>query len=712
MADYLVIVESPTKAKIIKKFLEKSHEVVSSMGHVRDLPVHKLGIDIENHFTPEYVIIKGKEKIVDEIKKLITKTSKVYLAMDGDREGEAIGWHLTGALDIDPGSIEIDRIVFHEITEEAIRDALENPRKIDMNLVNAQQARRLLDRIVGYKISPLLAKKIRKGLSAGRVQSVGLKLIVNREKARNEFKTKKYYLVEGLIEKESKEMKAELWGKDDVKFKKFHLDSKKKADSIIKACKDESVIITKIDEKQKKRKPSAPFITSTLQQDSYNRLRFSPEKTMRVAQQLYEGIDLPDGSSAGLITYMRTDSVKSANSAINNVRKYISDNLGADYMPSKPNNYRSRKTAQEAHECIRPTDVFRLPDDLSRCLSGDQYKLYKLVWERFIASQMKSAVIDAVAVDLKCRDYNYRVNGQSISFDGYMKVWPTNIMENTLPELKVGEGFNWKKLEGTEHETKPPARFTPATLVSELEKNGIGRPSTYATILATLFKRKYVVYENGSLVPQEIGFVVVEALEEYFYGVMDNEFTARMENNLDEVAEGKMSCEEMLNEFFVNFKDHYDKALENMKKIKDEEIGKKCPKCEAPMVIRWGRNGKFIACSAYPKCKQTFNLDENGEIAKEEKTDMKCSLCGSEMIIKMGRFGKFLACSSYPECKKTCALDEKGELLQIPLGYERCPQCGKDTVIRVSKKGKFLACTGYPKCRFAKGLKELEKKNG
>lgn len=712
MSNCLIIVESPTKAKIINKFLGSDYQVVSSMGHVRDLPVRTFGIDIDKGFKPEYVIVKGKGKFLKKIKELAKKTDKLYLAMDEDREGEAIGWHVMKAIGLNIRDDSIDRIVFHEITEEAIREALSNPRKINMNLVDAQQGRRLLDRLVGYKISPLISRKIRRGLSAGRVQSVGLKMIVNREKERRKFKPRNYYTVEGMIEYETVRIETKLWGRDGKKFEKFHLDQKEKALDIIETCRNKNINVKSVTEKIRKNYPSPPFITSTLQQESFNSCGFTPQSTMRIAQQLYEGIELSDGSSAGLVTYMRTDSVKIANVAINGARKYISDNIGSEYLPEKLNTYRSRSTAQEAHECIRPTSVFRLPDDLKSSLSDEQYKIYKLIWERFIACQMKPAVIKNLIINLECAGYDFIANGQSLVFDGYTRVCQTSIKENDIPRLKEGTNFNWKELECKEHETKPPPRYTPATLVSELEKNGIGRPSTYAAILNTLFKRKYIHSDKGSLVPEDISFIVVDSLEKYFSGIMDKEFTAKMETNLDEIAEGKLSWQNMLKEFYVDFEKQYNSAFENMEKIKDEKTDKKCPACSSSMVIRWGRNGKFIACSAYPKCKQTFNIDENGEIIEEKKVDLKCPKCTSGLVVKKGRYGDFLACSSFPECKTTVSIDENGEVIKIPLGYERCPKCGKDTVIRVGFKGKFLACTGYPKCKFAEGLKKLENKNG
>ncbi|MFC2091399.1 type I DNA topoisomerase [Elusimicrobiota bacterium] len=704
MGKTLIIVESPTKAKIIKKFLGKHYDVVSSMGHIRDLPVSRFGVDVQKGYEPQYEVIKGKKKVINDIKDMLKKTDKIYLAMDEDREGEAIGWHIIQSSDIDRDKHTVDRIVFHEITQEAIEDALMSPRKLDMNLVYAQQARRILDRIVGYRISPLISRKIRKGLSAGRVQSIGLKMIVEREKERESFKVKKYFTIEGTIEKDGKDIKVMLWGKDGKRFGKLYLDSAKNALQIISYIKDQLLTVTEVKEKKKKKRPLPPFITSTLQQEAYNSLGYNPERTMRIAQQLYEGIDLPDGTSSGLITYMRTDSVSVAQSAIVSVRKLIKDEYGNEYLPPKQVKYRAVKAAQEAHECIRPTDVSRLPDNLKNVLTADQYKLYNLIWMRFVACQMKAAEINNIDISFNCAGYDMRSTGHTLLFDGYMRVWPTKISEIILPELEIGMTFGWKEVLHIEHDTKPPARYTPATLVRELEKIGIGRPSTYATILRTLFLRKYIVSEKGALIPQEIGTVVSDTMGKHFQKLMSYEFTAEMEEKLDQIASGKQKWQHMIDAFYSRFDEQYENAVKNMKKIKDEETDMKCSSCGSKMVVKWGRNGKFLACSAFPKCKQAFSIDENGEIVQDKQTEMKCPECRAPMIIKTGRYGKFLACSQYPKCRKTLAVDNNGSIMQRPLGYEKCPKCGKETVIKSSRRGKFLACTGFPQCKFSRGL--------
>ncbi len=705
----LIIVESPTKAKVIDKFLGGSHKVISSMGHVMDLPKKKLGVDIEKDFEPQYEAIRGKGKIIKEIAGLMKKADRVYLGMDEDREGEAIGWHILQAAGNAGAEKEADRIVFHEITRRAIENALESPRRIDMNLVDAQKARRILDRIVGYKVSSLISKKIRRGLSAGRVQSPALRLIVNREQEREAFTSRDYYTVEGKLGKENICIEAALWGRKGKKIKKFDLD-KETADKVVDECSSSEAVIAKIGKKSRKNRPYAPFITSTLQQEAYSKLKMTPYATMREAQRLYEGVDLPDGSTGGLITYMRTDSVKIAREAVESSRKYITAQIGPEYVPEKPNFYKSKKSAQEAHECIRPTDVNIKPEDLKDTLDKNQYRLYELIWRRFVACQMKPAVLEMIKVDMECSGYNFRSNGQKIIFDGYNRIWQADIKEQNITGVKKGDLLNWEKLEALSHQTQPPPRYTMATLVKELENNGIGRPSTYASILNTLFKRKYVFSDKGRLIPYEIAFEVIEGLQDHFQTIVDLEFTAKMEENLDLVAEGKMQWKEMLEEFYKSFKDQLIKAAENMERTKDEETDKICPSCQEPMVIRRGRNGKFLACTGFPDCKTTYNIDEDGNIVKEKESGIKCPKCSSAMIERNGRYGKFLACSKFPACKTTLAIDKEGELIEIPIGFEKCPECGKDTTIKRGRKGMFLACSGYPKCRFSMNYeKALEK---
>ncbi|MGM0441375.1 MAG: type I DNA topoisomerase [Elusimicrobiota bacterium] len=706
----LIIVESPTKAKIITKFLGGEYKVVSSKGHVRDLPAKRLGVDVDNNFAPEYEVNKRKKRILKKLKKLVKNYQKIYFAMDEDREGEAIAWHLADILNIDYSSSRADRIAFHQITESTVRESLKNPRKISMDLVNAQQARRILDRLVGYKISPLLSKKIRVGLSAGRVQSIGLSIVAEREKKRQKFSSQKYYTIEGLLTgsaDKAKKIKTKLWGRDGKKYKKLEIQ-KKQADKIIEECANKKAEVTKIQRNKRKKYAKPPYITSTLQQAAYSALKFTPAKTMRIAQQLYEGVELPDGTSTGLITYMRTDSFKIARSAIESAREYIKNTYEGKYLPRSPNTFKSKKSAQEAHECIRPTAVKRKPEYIKSTLTRDQFKLYKIIWQRLITSQMSPAVVENITVKLKCKNYEFRSKGKKILFDGYTKLWSSKWKENILPQVTKGENYIWDTLKAKEHETKPPPRFTPATLVKRLEKNGIGRPSTYASIIKTLFKRKYVKSIKGSLAARDIGILVNDVLKEHFPSVMNKKFTARMEDKLDKIAAGKLDWKKMLKGFYTEFKKEYESAVQNMDRLKDQKIDKECPRCSSPMVIRRGRNGKFVACTAYPDCKQTFPLDEDGEIIKPKTTQYKCPECGSSMVIKRGKYGKFLACSEYPECRTTRAVGKNEKVITIPLDYQKCPECGENTVVKSGPRGKFIACTAYPKCKFTISLKKAD----
>lgn len=708
MSKDLIIVESPTKTRIIKKILGNKYKVVSSRGHIRDLPRKRLGVDIDSNFEPEYEITRKKRKVINKLKDLVGKSQKIYFAMDEDREGEAISWHLAKVLNIDYESSQADRIVFHEITEEAVKEALKNPRKISMELVNAQQARRILDRLVGYKISPLLSKKIRTGLSAGRVQSIGLSIVADREKKRKNFTPQKYYTIKGNLSatgEKDKNFSTKLWGRSGKKFKKLEID-KKMADKIINECTGEKARVSEVKAKKKKSYANPPYITSTLQQAAYRALKFSPAKTMRIAQQLYEGVELPDGTSTGLITYMRTDSFRIAKSAIENAREYIKNTYKNKYLPRTPNTFKSKKSAQEAHECIRPTAVKRKPGYIKKALTKDQYKLYSIIWERFISCQMSPALIKNILVKLRCENYEFRSKGKKILFDGYTKLWSSKWKENILPKVEEGEVFTWDKLKFFSHKTKPPSRFTPASLVKKLEKNGIGRPSTYATIIKTLFKRKYVKKVKGSLAAREIGILVSDTLKKHFPSIMNKKFTARMEKKLDRIASGELNWKKMLEDFYLSFKKEYDKARKNMEKMKERKIDKKCPRCSEPMVIRRGRNGKFVACTAYPECKQTFPLDENGDIIYPRSTKYKCPECGAKMVIKHGKYGKFLACSKFPDCKTTRAVDKNEKVLTIPLDYQKCPKCGENTIIKSGPRGKFIACSGYPDCGFTISLKK------
>ncbi len=694
----LVIVESPTKAKTIAKFLGRNYIVRSSMGHIRDLPRSKMGIDIENGFAPQYVVPKKNSKLATELKKLAKDSDKVILATDEDREGEAISWHLAEILKQPEEKYE--RITFHEITKEAIGNALQKPREIDMNLVDAQQARRVLDRLVGYELSPFLWKKVIKGLSAGRVQSVAVRLIVEREREIEAFDPQEYWTVEGLFHKEDSENKfeAKLNSINGKKLDKLEISSKSEADGILDELKASEFTVSSIEKKKTRRQPYAPFTTSTLQQEANRRLGLSSKQTMRLAQQLYEGITIGSQGSVGLITYMRTDSLNLADKFLLESGEYIKARFGDDHYGG-PRRYKTKaKGAQEAHEAIRPTEASRNPDELKPYLNAQQYKLYKLIWQRAVASQMAEAVIDSTVVDISdtSEKYMFRANGSTIKFAGFMKVYPVDSKETILPELKESETVIAEKIGGAQHFTQPPARYSDATLVKALEEDGIGRPSTYAPTISTIIDRGYVErIEGRRLKPKEIAFLVIDLLMEHFPNIVDLKFTANMEEDLDEVAEGKKDWVPVITDFYMPFKENLDKKYDEVdkKKLTEEKTDEKCEKCGSPMVIKMGRFGKFLACSNYPECKNTKQLGADGKITEPEKTDEKCPNCGADMVFKHGRFGKFLACGNYPDCKTTKA---------ITTGV-KCPQCGENEIAeKRSRAGKtFYACTGYPNCKFA-----------
>lgn len=698
----LIIVESPTKAKTISKFLGKDYIVKSSFGHIRDLPERKMGIDIEHNFKPQYVIPTKAKDTVEDLKIQAEKVDRVILATDEDREGEAIAWHLMHALGLKEKDTE--RIVFHEITKKAIENALEHPRKIDQNLVNAQQARRILDRLVGYDLSPLLWKKVAKGLSAGRVQSAVVRLIVDRENEINAFKPQEYWSIEADLSKKGVQpnFEAELAKKDEKALAKFDIGNKETADSIVADLKDAKYVVKEVVKKDSQRKPYAPFTTSTLQQEAGNRLGFSAKKTMMLAQQLYEGIELGEEGHLGLITYMRTDSMNLSDEAISTAREFISKTFGAKYLPAEANIYKTKaKGAQEAHEAIRPTHVFKTPDDLATHLSKDQLRLYELIWQRLVACQMMPVVFDATTAQITAKNYTFNAHGQVLKFDGFTKVYAIKSKEVTLPELKAEDALDLNELKPTQHFTEPPARFTESTLIKILEELGIGRPSTYAPTISTVQERNYVIKdEDKKLRPTEIGTIVNNLLVEHFANIVDLKFTADMEKNLDQVAEAETDWVSIIRDFYIPFKENLDK--------KDKEINKKdvtetasdevCDKCQSPMVIKLGRFGKFLACSKYPECKNTKPLPgedgKPGEARTEESKEV-CDKCGKPMVIKHGRFGKFLACSGYPECKHV-------KSIIISTGV-KCPECKEgDIAERKSKRGKiFYSCSRYPDCKFA-----------
>lgn len=652
MSDYLVIVESPAKAKTIERYLGKKYEVKASMGHVRDLPKSQMGVDVENNYKPKYITIRGKGEVLKELRKAAKKAKKVYLAADPDREGEAIAWHLAHILNIDEDSE--CRVVFNEITKDAVKESFKQPRAIDLDLVDAQQARRILDRLVGYNISPLLWKKVKKGLSAGRVQTVALKMIIDREKEIENFKPEEYWTIEATFEKDNDSFEGSFYGIDG---KKQELKTKTDVENIRKRLTDDHFLVGKVNKRERKRNPAKPFITSSLQQEAARKLNFRARKTMMVAQQLYEGIDLgrQAGGITGLITYMRTDSTRISDVAKNEARKYIEEKYGKKYVgfDRKTSN---QQGAQDAHEAIRPTSVLRDPRSLKDVLTNDQYRLYKLIWERFVASQMAPAVMDTVTVHLTNNDVEFRATGSQVKFNGFMKVYVEGtddnknniVQEKLLPELEEGMKVTAKKIDPNQHFTQPPPRYTEARLVRAMEELGIGRPSTYAPTLDTIQRRGYVSLENRRFVPTELGTIVSEAVEEYFPEIIDVDFTAKMEKDLDTIEEGKSDWVEVIDDFYKDFENRLEYAEKEMEKI---EI-------------------------------------------KDEPAGIDCEKCGHEMVYKMGRYGKFLACPNFPECRNTKPILKK-------IGVD-CPKCKEGDVVerKTKKRRTFYGCDRYPDCDF------------
>jgi len=713
MDSSLVIVESPAKARTLNKILGKNYKVLASVGHVKDLPEKELGVDVTDHFAPKYVVIPGKEKVVRELKAASKKAERVFLAPDPDREGEAIAYHIATEIG-DKKSLngKIYRVSFHEITERAVKEAMEHPGKIDLNKVDAQQARRILDRLVGYNLSPLLWRKVRRGLSAGRVQSVAVRLVVDREREIGKFEPQEYWTIEALLEGEEKSSFLSKLHSFDGKpvierstpKDKFLIGSQEEAKKITASLTGRPYLVQSVERKKRKKSPPAPFRTSTLQQEAFNRFSFSAKKTMMIAQQLYEGIDLGPEGSVGLITYMRTDSVRVAPEAQEWARNLITQKFGADYVPETPPKYKTAAGAQEAHECIRPTYAERPPEAVKQSLAKDQLKIYTLIWNRFIASQMAPAELEQTTINIKAEgapEAIFRASGSVIKFDGFLKLYKglqEEGEEGILPELKEGEALKLLELKPNQHFTQPPPRYSEASLVKALEEKGIGRPSTYAAILSTIQDRKYVEKDVGRLKPTDLGILVNDLLVERFPELMDLSFTARMEDDLDLIETGDMEWEEVVREFFDPFNSELEKAMQITGKVRPQDVPTelKCDKCGLPMVKRWGKNGWFLACTGYPECKFTCPVDE----PKCAETNEVCDKCGSPMIIKSGRFGKFLACSNYPACKNT-----KG----ISLGI-KCPVDGGDVVERRSKKGKlFYSCNNYPNCKFISWYKPVNR---
>jgi len=687
----LIIVESPAKARTISNFLGKEYKVVASKGHIRDLPKSSFGITVEKDgvFTPKYSIPREVNSTVKELKQLAKEAKTIYIATDEDREGEAIGYHIAMAIKKEPSSLP--RIVFHEITKTAIKKALENPRTIDMDSVNAQQARRLLDRIVGYKLSPLLANKIQKGLSAGRVQSATLKIVVDREREIQAFEPKEYWSINGIFEKD---IETSIYEFDKLKIGKLTIKNKKMADEIIESAKKEKFIVQEVEKKNRKSKTPPPFMTSTLQQSASTQLGFSPKKTMMIAQKLYEGVKTNKGNM-GIITYMRTDSLNIAKEAIEMAREYIQENFGEDYLPQKPKSYnRKSKGAQEAHEAIRPTMIDFSPEIAKEYLSGDEFKLYKLIYNRFLASQMQDAKLESQSLIFAGERSKFKASGKKLIFDGFYKIIGYNEKDKLLPELKEGQSVSLDDIKAQQHFTEPPARYNEASLIKKLESLGIGRPSTYAPTITILQNRKYIEIEKKRIKPTEIAFTVIELLEEHFSEIVDSSFTSKMEAQLDEIAEGNLDWQKVLADFYAPFMEKISNGKTNIKSKKMAiPTGEMCPKCGSELLRRKGRYGEFIACSNFPKCKYTTDLDGNPP-PEPEKTDIKCDKCGEPMVIKDSRRGKFLACSAYPKCKNAKPLVPPKEL-KIP-----CPKCGSKILEKEGKRGKFYGCSNYPKCRF------------
>jgi len=749
LAKGLVIVESPAKAKTIQKYLGKGFEVEASFGHVKDLPKSNLGVDIDNNFVTEYVVIPGKEKVLVKLKKLAKGADTVYLAPDPDREGEAIAAHLAEELGGDnfdgtknkkkKNDLEIRRVTFNEITQRAVKEAFEHARDIDRNLVDAQQTRRVLDRLVGYQVSPLLWDKVRRGLSAGRVQTVALRLIVDREREIKAFQKQEYWTIDAhLSAGKGPSFDARLIGRGD---EKIEVPNQEEADKITAFLNEANWLVRSVEKKERRRNAAAPFTTSKLQQDSARKLRFSVKRTMMLAQRLYEGVELGEEGLVGLITYMRTDSTRVSNDALAEVREYIPQHFGKEYLPETANFYKSKqKGAQEAHEAIRPTSVMRHPDEIQKYLKEDEFKVYKLIWQRFVASQMNPAIFDQTTVDIDAgkgnESYRFRVTGSVMKFDGFLKVYEESkegkdeedeALKHKLPALNEGQKLTLKELKPEQHFTEPPPRYNEASLVKELEERGIGRPSTYATILGTIQERQYVTKTGGKFVPTEIGLVVTDLLVENFKDIFDPAYTAKLEEELDDIEDGKEKWTDALKEFYKKFERDLNYAGKHMQNLKamEKPTDEKCERCGSPLVIKWGKHGSFFACSSYDKTDPnscTFTKENPIDLPDLDSADMQetaqeeyCENCGRPMVLKRGRFGQFMACTGYPDCKTTRRLDQAKKVPDVPLD-EKCPECGRNMLLRHGRYGEFISCSGYPDCKYVKqnfiGMKCPECKDG
>lgn len=715
MAKKLVVVESPAKARTINKYLGKDYRVEASMGHVRDLPEKELGVDVDGDFKPKYVILSGKKKIITHLKKEAQTAEVVYLAPDFDREGEAIGWHIQETIGKGADK-KTRRIVFNEITKSAILEAIQHPRDIDMDLVNAQQARRILDRLVGYKISPLLWTKVKRGLSAGRVQSVAVRMLCEREEEISGFVPREYWSIKALLQKgEYAPFEA---GLAQIEGEKAEIPDAESASRIENELRAAAFRVTKVETKEVRRRPYAPFITSTLQQEASRKLRMRPTRTMRLAQELYEGIEIPGEGSIALITYMRTDSVRISKEAQEAALQFILERYGREYYPpNHVNIFKNKRDSQDAHEAIRPTSMEWTPERLAPHLSNEHLQLYTLIWNRFLSSQMGPAIYDQTTIEIEAgTKYLLRATGSVLRMRGFLILYKEESEDNgkgddgdtSFPPVVENDALELKDVLPEQHFTKPPPRYTEASLIKALEERGIGRPSTYATIVDTIQKRKYVQREKGRLMPTDLGCTVNGLLVENFPKIMDIEFTAKMEEQLDEVEEGKVDWQKLLGNFYGPFEDSLATASHQMRNIKKEGVPTEevCENCGRPMVIRWGRYGKFLACTGYPECKTTKKINDDGSAASQQEAQQlvegkTCPTCGGALVVKTGRMGRFISCSNYPECKTT-----------MPLGIGvACPDgCGGEVVERRSKRGRvFYSCSRYPDCKFASWSKPAGK---
>lgn len=729
MAKNLVVVESPAKARTLTKYLGRGYKVCASVGHILDLPKSKLGVDLENDFEPDYHVIPGKAKVITELKKAAKNKDTIYLAPDPDREGEAIAWHIADRIGVDPSKLK--RVLFNEITKDAVKEAIKHPLELDRSKYDAQQARRVLDRLVGYQVSPLLWKKVRRGLSAGRVQSVAVRIIVEREREIRAFKAVEYWSVTAKVEGKApppfETRLVEVKGQR-LDPKGFRVENEEQAKEVLAAVEKAEWVVGSVETKERKRRPQPPFITSRMQQEASRKLYFNPRRTMGLAQRLYEGVEIGEDGLVGLITYMRTDSTRVSPEAQGHAREFIAEKFGDKYLPAKPPTYKSRKQAQDAHEAIRPTSMQYPPDVVAKYLEADELKLYTLIWNRFVASQMSHAIYDQTTANIPIGDYLFRANGQVTKFDGFMRVYTEGTDEKSsddsddgegaegdrqLPPLAKGDVLQVHEILPEQHFTQPPPRFKQAALIKEMEEKGIGRPSTYASIMGTILNKEYVTEdESRRLVPTELGMLVTDLLVESFPDIFNVEFTAGMEEVLDQVEEGKENWIAVTRRFYDPFAKTLEHADEHMRDVKAQEIPTDftCERCKSPMIIKWGRNGEFIACKSYPDCRNTKNFtrkdDGTIEIAKEEECDRICPKCGKPMQFRWGRFGKFVGCTGYPECREVQPVK-----LPEPIGV-KCPDCKEGDVVRkFSRKRKmFFSCNRYPDCKFSSWDKPLDEK--